>query len=131
MTRRNIIALGGAAIVALVGVVWMLSRSADRGDYSHDRAAQVMAADLESKLESYRERNGFYPSAEQGLAALVTFPQSSPVPQNWIQQYAQQPLDPWGRAFVYRVQAKSPKPVEVFSLGRDGIESSDDIHVSR
>src|SRR5579871_4464628 len=53
---------------------------------------------LQSALDLYKLDNGFYPSTDQGLEALVTKPASTPIPQNWkTDGYLQQlPLDPWG-----------------------------------
>jgi general secretion pathway protein G len=38
------------------------------------------------------------------------------------------PKDPWGRTYEYRQPAeRSGKAYDVFSLGKDGVESPDDI----
>ena len=84
---------------------------------------------LQTQLEIYSQLNGFYPSTEQGLEALVTRPTSSPVPQHWMQLVFQDNLiDSWGRPVVYRSPAPNDiDPYDLFSLGPDGVESSDDI----
>ncbi len=52
---------------------------------------------LESALDIYRLDNGFYPTTDQGLNALITKPESEPVPANWkAEGYLQRlPKDPW------------------------------------
>jgi general secretion pathway protein G len=78
--------------------------------------AQIDA--LEKALDQYRLDTRRYPSAEQGLGALVTKPASEP---NWSGPYLKKavPNDPWGRPYVYR----NPGPngdFELLSYGRDG-----------
>ena len=84
---------------------------------------------LQTQLEIYRQLNGFYPSTEQGLKALVTRPTSSPIPRHWKQLVFHDTLtDPWGRPLVYRSSASNAiGPYDLFSLGPDGVESNDDI----
>jgi general secretion pathway protein G len=80
-------------------------------------------------LESYRLDNDYYPSTAQGLAALRTRPTGDPAPRNWRGPYVRKaiPLDPWGRAYVYRspgtVNAES---FDLLSLGRDGEPGGED-----
>src|SRR3982750_1149943 len=58
---------------------------------------------IQSGLDLYKLDNGFYPSTDQGLQALVSKPSSTPVPQNWKSEgYLQQlPADPWGQPYQY------------------------------
>lgn len=74
-------------------------------------------------LDSYRLDNGSYPTTEQGLAALRERPTRSPAPANWRGPYLRKdvPLDPWGRAYVYRAPGeRNPGGFDLESLGRDG-----------
>ena len=68
-------------------------------------------------LRSYRQLNGFYPSAEQGIEALVTRPTSSPIPEHWVQLvFHDTPMDSRGRLVVYRSPAPNGSdPYELFS----------------
>jgi general secretion pathway protein G len=79
----------------------------------------------------YHDRNGFYPSTEQGLKALVKKPESNPRPRNWVPSFNEIPRDPWGRWYTYRkvdpAQDQQGRAFVVKSLGPDGIESDDDI----
>jgi general secretion pathway protein G len=88
---------------------------------------------LQTQLEIYRQLNGFYPSADQGLEALVTRPTSSPIPKHWMQLvFYDSLIDSWGRPIVYRSPAPNGRdPYELFSLGPDGVGSSDDIRAQR
>lgn len=74
-------------------------------------------------LDSYRLDNGRYPTTEQGLRALRERPTRAPLPGNWRGPYLKKelPLDPWGRAYVYRSPGRtSPEGYDLLTLGRDG-----------
>ena len=74
-------------------------------------------------LDSYRLDNGFYPTTQQGLAALRDKPTQSPVPANWRGPYLRRavPLDPWGRAYLYRSPPEAGGTgFELRTLGADG-----------
>ena len=85
--------------------------------------ANAQIAMLGVALENYRLDNGAYPTTEQGLAALRKRPTNPPVPTNWKGPYLKKdvPLDPWGRAYIYRTPAKDDSTgFELVTLGRDG-----------
>jgi len=93
------------------------------------QTARTQIALLGVALDSYRLDNGYYPTTEQGLAALRTRPLSEPQPRNWRGPYLQKdvPNDPWDRPYLYR----SPGEVNVGSydlltLGRDGQPGGED-----
>jgi general secretion pathway protein G len=78
--------------------------------------AQIDA--LEKALDQYRLDTGRYPSAEQGLKALVERPAAE---AKWAGPYLRKdvPLDPWGKPYVYRVPGENAEFV-LLSYGRDG-----------
>jgi general secretion pathway protein G len=74
-------------------------------------------------LDNYRLDNGYYPTTEQGLAALRTRPTSEPQPRNWRGPYLQKdvPNDPWDRPYVYRSPGEvNAGSYDLLTLGRDG-----------
>jgi len=78
---------------------------------------------LSVALDGYRLDNGSYPTTDQGLAALRERPTRAPVPASWRGPYLRKavPLDPWGRAYLYRAPgARAPGAFDLESLGRDG-----------
>jgi general secretion pathway protein G len=78
---------------------------------------------LSVALDGYRLDNGSYPTTDQGLAALRAKPTRSPVPSNWRGPYLRKdvPLDPWGRAYLYRAPGeRNAGAFDLESLGRDG-----------
>jgi general secretion pathway protein G len=91
----------------------------------------VARAQLEAfsqALDTYRLDMGRYPSAEEGLRALVIRPagaEASPTAR-WNGPYlkTEVPLDPWGRPYQYRTPGGRGE-YEVASLGQDGRGSPD------
>ena len=79
--------------------------------------AQIEAFD--KSLDTYRLDVGRYPSAEEGLGALMTAPPSAGA--KWNGPYLKKgvPPDPWGRAYLYRSPGTRSE-YEILSLGKDG-----------
>src|SRR6059036_1897517 len=82
-----------------------------------------VAADLQginTQLKLYESMNGFYPTADQGLQALVTQPDTDPRPTRWYQLYKEMPKDPWQSDYIYRNPGlKSPNSYDLYSAGPD------------
>ena len=74
-------------------------------------------------LDAYRLDNDEFPTTEQGLEALRTFPVSGDAPKNWKGPYLRQlvPMDPWGRPYVYvSPGTTNADAYDLYSLGKDG-----------
>jgi general secretion pathway protein G len=98
--------------------------------FDHKVKAESDIMSLQTQLKMYKEGNGFYPTTEQGLEALVTKPHSSPIPEHWFQHYSSLPLDSWQHPYVYRFPVpQDPSTFDLLSFGADGVESDDDIRV--
>ena len=58
----------------------------------------------------------------------VEMPTVEPVPGKWTQLLEEVPKDPWNHELRYVYPAKrSTQDYDVYSLGKDGVESADDI----
>jgi general secretion pathway protein G len=81
----------------------------------HDIAAIVQA------LKLYSLDNQRLPTTEQGLQALVTKPNTAPLPRNWKSggYLDKVPKDPWGNPYQYLAPGLHGE-IDVFSLGVDG-----------
>ncbi|VXB19866.1 type II secretion system major pseudopilin GspG [Massilia sp. 9I] len=79
--------------------------------------AQIEAFD--KSLDTYRLDVGRYPSAEEGLNALMAAPPSAGA--KWNGPYLKKgvPQDPWGRPYQYRSPGTKGE-YEILSLGKDG-----------
>src|SRR4029453_18179787 len=74
------------------------------GNVEYSRHVRV-AADVQginTQLKLYESMNGFYPTTEQGLQALVAQPDTDPRPTRWYQLYKEMPKDPWQNDYIYR-----------------------------
>ena len=95
--------------------------------------AKADIASLEGALELFRADNGFFPTTEQGLDALVVKPSTGRIPSKWMEGgYFRKgiPFDPWGNHYVYFAPGRRGESFEIVSLGADGQESDDDVSSS-
>jgi len=78
--------------------------------------AQIDAFD--KALQAFRIDVGRYPTMGEGLKVLVETPANEP---RWRGPYLKDsiPLDPWGRAYEYRIPSTRGKDYDVTSYGRD------------
>jgi general secretion pathway protein G len=73
-----------------------------------------------TQLMVYQATNGFYPSTEQGLKALVTKPGSDPRPRNWRKLMDEVPVDPFGSEYQYQSPGThNSDGYDLFSAGAD------------
>ena len=72
-------------VVVILGVLSALivPNVIGRPDEARAAAAKLGVQQIGNALEYYRLDNGFYPSSDQGLEALVTEPSGFPEPRNW------------------------------------------------
>jgi general secretion pathway protein G len=93
-----------------------------KGSVEYSRHVKV-AGDIQgisTQLKLYESMNGFYPSTEQGLQALVVQPDSDPKPTRWYQLFSEQPKDAWQSDYVYRCPGvKNPSSYDLYSAGPD------------
>ena len=107
----------GAAVVGFRGNV----------EYSRHVRIQADIQGIGTQLKLYQSMNGFYPSTEQGLPALVAQPQSEPQPVRWMQLLDKPPKDPWQNDYIYRCPGiKNPTSYDLFSAGPDRLPDTAD-----
>ena len=82
-------------------------------------AARTDIGTLTQALKRYKLDNQRYPSAEQGLDALVRKPTATPTPPNWKPYLDKLPADPWGRPYQFLNPGVNGE-IDVFSFGADG-----------
>ena len=121
VTQRGFTLIELMVVLLIIGVLAALivPNVLDRADDAKATAAKTDVGNLMQALKLYKLDNGRYPSAEQGLAALVTKPSAEPVPPNWKKNLDQLPKDPWGSAYVYLSPGVKGE-IDVMSFGADG-----------
>lgn len=93
---------------------------------SQDRAmvekARADVSVLEQAVDNYRLENLVYPSAAQGLQALVRPPAGLARPERYRDggYIRRLPTDPWGNPYQYVYPGRNGR-VDIFSFGADGV----------
>ena len=101
-----------AGMAALIATN-VLDRLAD----SRVTTARADITTLMQALKLYKLDNQRYPSAEQGLDALIHKPANGAA--NWRPYVEKLPNDPWGNAYQYANPGIKGE-IDVYSLGADG-----------
>src|SRR6218665_2090065 len=108
-------------VLVIIGVLAALivPNLLDRADDARMTAARTDITNLMQALKLYRLDNQRYPTAEQGLQALLVKPGAGPMPNNWKPYLDQLPNDPRGRPYQY-LNPGIKGEVDVMSFGADG-----------
>jgi len=107
-------------VVVIMGVMAALivPNLMDRPDQARAVAARQDIGALMQALKLYRLDNGRYPTADQGLSALVGGSQTGQ-PGSQRSYMDTLPNDPWGTPYQY-LNPGVHGEIDVFSLGADG-----------
>ena len=102
-----------------------------RMDQAKVSTTKTQIKNLESALDAFRADNGFYPSTEQGLMALIQKPTAGRAATNYPRggylKGDSVPKDTWGKEFIYfSPGTHGNNPYEITSLGADGEEGGED-----
>ena len=108
-------------VLAIIGILASLvvPNILGRADDARMTAAKTDVGNLMQALKLYKLDNQRFPTAEQGLQALVTKPNTEPVPTNWKSYLDKLPTDPWGKPYQY-LNPGLKSEVDVMSWGADG-----------
>jgi general secretion pathway protein G len=107
-------------VIVIIGLLagYVAPRYFSQVGRSEIQVAKAQIESLEKALDQYRLDTRRYPSAEEGLQALVSKPENA---AGWNGPYLKKavPADPWGRPYAYRTPGQKSE-YEVFTYGRDG-----------
>ncbi len=111
MTTGRRRAQHGFTLIEIMVVVFILGllitlvapRILGRTDEARRTKAAADIKAIEQALSLYKLDNGFYPTTEQGLEALVRPPTTGLVPRRWNPDgYLEKvPVDPWDTPYVF------------------------------
>ena len=105
-------------IVIILGVA--ISKLGNTTGIAKAMRVQADVQAIKTQLQLYESMNGFFPTTEQGLQALVAQPQNDPKPTRWYQLFRVMPKDPWGNDYIYRNPGlKNPGGYDLYSAGPD------------
>jgi general secretion pathway protein G len=107
-------------VLVIIGVLAALivPNVFERADDARVTAARADVSNLVQALKLYRLDNQRYPTAAQGLQALLVKPSSAPIPVNWKPYLEKLPNDPWGNSYQY-LNPGIKGEIDVFSFGAD------------
>lgn len=108
-------------VMVIIGLLasYVAPRFFDQVGKSEVKSARLQLNGFEKALGTYRLDVGRFPTTEQGLKALVERPADE---AKWSGPYLSKalPVDPWGRAYVYREPGDASHEYELSSYGKDG-----------
>lgn len=112
-------------VIVILGILagLIVPRIMGRPEEARRMKARVQIESIETALRLYHLDNGFYPSTEQGLQALVEPPSVGQLPRRWREggylERGRVPKDPWDNDYV----SLSPGlhgDFDLMSYGADG-----------
>ena len=107
-------------VIVIIGLLaaYVAPRYFSQVGKSEIQVAKAQIESIDKALDQFRLDVRRYPSAEEGLEALVAKPATV---ASWSGPYLKKavPADPWGRPYVYRVPGQKGD-FDLFSYGRDG-----------
>jgi general secretion pathway protein G len=105
-------------IVVLLGLA--ISKMGNPLGFAKSVAVRADVQAIGTQLKLYESMNGYPPTTEQGLQALVSQPSTEPRPQRWYQLFKEIPKDPWGNNYIYLCPGrKNPTGFDLYSAGPD------------
>jgi general secretion pathway protein G len=118
-------------VVIILGILAAIiaPRLVGRTDDARVTQALVQIKNFETALKLFKMDNGFYPSTEQGLKALVEKPSTGRIPGNYRKgAYLEKKTvvpDPWGNEYEY-ISPGAESDYDIISFGADGEPGGED-----
>jgi len=110
-------------VVVILGILAgiVVPRLLERPEEARRTKAAVQIRSFEEAIGLFKLDNGFYPSTEQGLKALVEKPTTGRIPSRYRDGgYVKKvPVDPWGQPYLY-LSPGTHGDYDLFSYGPDG-----------
>lgn len=94
-------------VIVILGILagLIIPRIMGRPEEARRMKARIQIESIETSLKLYKLDNGYYPTTEQGLQALVEAPTVGQLPRAWREggymEKGKVPKDPWGNEYVY------------------------------
>jgi len=111
-------------VVVIIGILAgvVLPKLSKQGEKARIQAAKQQVRIFETSIDMYELEVGNLPDS---LKDLVTDPGEA----NWNGPYLTKkdlPKDPWGNAYVYNKEGSRGLTYDVYSVGKDGVDGTDD-----
>ena len=124
-SRKNEKAFTLLEIMLVVGIIVIIlgvavARLGNTTGIAKDMRVRADIQAINTQLKLYESMNGFFPTTEQGIQALVVQPTTDPKPTRWYQLFKDMPKDPWGNDYIYLSPGKkNPDSFDLYSAGPD------------
>ncbi len=109
-------------VITILGIlaVLILPRITGQTDEARKTATRIQIKNIEQALHLFELDNGFYPSTEQGLDALVKKPTIGRAPNKYREggYMSKVPKDPWGTPYLY-ISPGAHGDFDLISYGAD------------
>jgi len=118
-------------VVIILGILagLVIPRIVGKPEEARRVKARIQIQNFKKALQLFYLDNGFYPTTEQGLKALIEKPAAGRVPRKYRDggylEGHKIPRDPWGNPYVYISPGTHDKSFDIFSLGSDGEEGGE------
>jgi len=110
-------------VVVILGILAALvvPKFLGREEQAQKTKAAVDIKAIEEALALFKLDNGFFPTTDQGLQALVKKPETGRIPTKFAENgYLKKvPVDPWNRTYVY-LSPGAHDVYDILSYGADG-----------
>jgi general secretion pathway protein G len=128
-SQRGFTLLEVMVVIVILGIIasMVVPNLMGNKEQADRQKAVVDIQQLESALDMYRLRNGFYPTTEQGMQALVTAPTSQPVPRAFPEGgfIRRLPRDPWDEDYIL-ISPGQVGRIDILTKGPDRTAGTDD-----
>ncbi len=112
-------------VIIILGILvaYIAPKFIGRAEEARRTAARVQMESIETALKLYKLDNGYYPTTEQGLQALVGPPTVGRLPRAWREggylEKGKVPKDPWKNDYIY-LSPGLHGDYDLISYGNDG-----------
>ncbi len=112
-------------VMVIIGILAALvtPRLLSRADKAKVTETEIQIKNFETALKMFKMDNGFFPSTEQGLNALIAIPEEGQIPENYRSGgYLDKnriELDSWGNEYIY-ISPGEENEYDIISYGADG-----------
>ena len=118
-------------VIVILGILaaYIAPKMVGRTDDAKIIKAKMDIASFETALKLYKIDNGYYPSTEQQLLALIETPETGNLPKKWKKggylEKKKISKDPWGNDYLY-LSPGIHGDYDIMSYGADGIAGGDE-----